>query len=238
MLEKKVYISSFSSEVETGQITLTEEIEIFEDGVSLGTLRPRMRAVSVDPGTNYIWVPEYATYEVGDIVSHSDERWLCLTSNTQEVPSVTAVDWEPLPVVSKAQLFFESVRKVVEEVTKTNVELGEFDAEEMTEARQLYPRWKVGTRFSVNDVVFYNDTLYRCVQAHTSQSTWIPTAVPALWTPTVAAGVIPEWTQPTGAHDAYNTGDRVIFEGSTYESLIDGNTFSPTAYPAGWQLIN
>ena len=32
-------------------------------------------------------------------------------------------------------------------------------------------------------------------------------------------------------------GDRVLFNGSVYESLIDGNAYSPTAYPAGWKLI-
>ena len=46
-----------------------------------------------------------------------------------------------------------------------------------------------------------------------------------------------EWKQPTGAHDAYKKGDRVLFNGSVYESLIDGNAYSPTAYPAGWKLI-
>ena len=44
-------------------------------------------------------------------------------------------------------------------------------------------------------------------------------------------------TEPTGAHDAYKKGDRVLFNGSVYESLIDGNAYSPTAYPAGWKLI-
>ena len=45
------------------------------------------------------------------------------------------------------------------------------------------------------------------------------------------------FVQPTGAHDAYNIGDLVTFEGSTYESQIDANTYSPTAYPAGWLLV-
>ena len=49
--------------------------------------------------------------------------------------------------------------------------------------------------------------------------------------------VIPEFVQPTGAHDAYNIGDKVIFEGQTYESLVDANVYSPTAYPQGWQVI-
>jgi len=48
---------------------------------------------------------------------------------------------------------------------------------------------------------------------------------------------IPEWVQPTGAGDAYNIGDRVTFNGTTYESTINGNTWSPTVYPQGWQEI-
>lgn len=45
---------------------------------------------------------------------------------------------------------------------------------------------------------------------------------------------VPEWVQPTGGHDAYNTGDRVTFEGAVYTSTIDGNVWSPTDHPAGW----
>lgn len=45
------------------------------------------------------------------------------------------------------------------------------------------------------------------------------------------------WVQPTGAHDAYVKGAKVTFEDSVYESLIDANTYSPTAYPAGWKKL-
>jgi hypothetical protein len=54
---------------------------------------------------------------------------------------------------------------------------------------------------------------------------------------TTEGGEIDDWVQPAGAHDAYNTGDRVRFEGAIYESLIDGNVWSPADYPAGWKLI-
>lgn len=46
----------------------------------------------------------------------------------------------------------------------------------------------------------------------------------------------PEWVQPTGAHDAYNTGDKVTYNGKHYTSLLDGNVWSPDAYPDGWEL--
>ena len=45
------------------------------------------------------------------------------------------------------------------------------------------------------------------------------------------------WVQPTGAHDAYQTGDIVSFDGRVYRSTIDGNVWSPSAYPRGWEKV-
>lgn len=47
----------------------------------------------------------------------------------------------------------------------------------------------------------------------------------------------PEWVQPSGAHDAYGTGDQVTFEGAVYESTMNGNVWSPAAHPAGWKQV-
>ena len=46
-----------------------------------------------------------------------------------------------------------------------------------------------------------------------------------------------EFVQPTGAHDAYNTGDRVSYNGKLYESVINRNVWSPDVYPDGWNEI-
>ena len=48
---------------------------------------------------------------------------------------------------------------------------------------------------------------------------------------------VPEFVQPTGSNDAYKKGDKVSFENKVYESTIDNNVWSPTAYPAGWKEI-
>lgn len=48
---------------------------------------------------------------------------------------------------------------------------------------------------------------------------------------------VKDFVQPTGAHDAYNVGDRVKYNGHVYESLIAGNTYSPEAYPQGWKML-
>ena len=115
--------------------------------------------------------------------------------------------------------------------------------EQAMEVATIYPVWETGRAYAVDDIVSYGTNsvgdpqLYRVVQAHTSQADWTPDSVPALYD---AFGLddtgYPVWSQPTGAHDAYNAGDIVSYNGTLYRSLIDGNAWSPDAYPAGWEL--
>ena len=105
----------------------------------------------------------------------------------------------------------------------------------------VYPAWTVNTAYAVGDIISYGTNgvgdpqLYKVVQAHTSQAQWTPDAVPSLYD---AFGLdesgYPLWAQPSGAHDAYNTGDIVNYNGTLYQSVIDGNVWSPDVYPAGW----
>ena len=98
----------------------------------------------------------------------------------------------------------------------------------------LYPAWRSETEYHAGDRVLHGGVLYKVLQAHTSQADWTPDITPALFV-VVSLDEWPEFVQPTGAHDAYKKGDKVTFEGKHYISLIDGNVYSPTAYPAGWQ---
>ncbi len=93
--------------------------------------------------------------------------------------------------------------------------------------------------YKVGEVVAFGGVLFRCVQAHTSQADWTPDKVPALWTPVrkTASAQPDEWVQPAGASDAYSKGDRVTFQGAVWESTIDTNVWSPSAYPAGWKKV-
>ena len=114
------------------------------------------------------------------------------------------------------------------------------DDEDALEAVELFPAWAIGKAYATDERIRYGEKLYRCVQAHTSQADWTPDATPALWTEVAKPGEIPVWKQPTGAQDAYNKGDRVHYPTVTdpvYESTIDGNIWSPEAYPAGWRLL-
>ncbi len=101
-----------------------------------------------------------------------------------------------------------------------------------------YPEWHRSAVVAAGEVWFYGGNLYRCVQAHTvDDAAWTPSATPALWKRYYEPDEIPAWVQPTGAHDAYNVGDRVSFAGNVYESAINANVWSPAVYPAGWRLI-
>lgn len=106
------------------------------------------------------------------------------------------------------------------------------DATALT-AIELFPAWEVGKAYAVNDRVRYDGTLYKCIQAHTSQTDWTPSATPALWK-TVSVDEYPEWVQPTGAHDAYNIGDKVTYNGQRYVCTSNANVYAPDVY--GWQL--
>lgn len=103
-----------------------------------------------------------------------------------------------------------------------------------------FPAWAAGIAYSQGVRVRYDGVLYKCVQPHTSQEDWTPDKTPALWTRIGEPGEIPVWVQPTGAQDAYNTGDKVHYptiDDPVYESTIDGNVWSPADYPAGWEEV-
>lgn len=98
---------------------------------------------------------------------------------------------------------------------------------------------EIGEWCEMNKVYQYGTDKAKCLQGH-NRTIYPIEQTPALWLiiPTVVG--YPVWVQPTGAHDAYHIGDRVHFpaaDSPIYESLINANVWSPTAYPQGWLLI-
>lgn len=111
--------------------------------------------------------------------------------------------------------------------------------EEVESVKVLFPHWKVGVQYETNARIRFTDNIYKVLQAHTSQEDWMPDVAVSLYAPLLIdeeTNEILEWVQPDSTNP-YMIGDRVIFEEKIYESLIDNNTWSPAAYPAGWQEI-
>lgn len=121
--------------------------------------------------------------------------------------------------------------------TRKLIRVDELSEDELTEMIDLYPLFKLGYTYQIGDIFKFNNKLYKVIQAHISQADWLPDVNPSLYLNLMPDNVIPEWRQPTGSHDSYNIGDKVIFEGKVYESLIDNNTWSPVEYPQGWKEI-
>lgn len=117
-------------------------------------------------------------------------------------------------------------------IEKASVSLDDSDA---LEAVELFPAWKANTEYLAQNRVRYEGKLYRCEQSHTSQADWTPDQTPALWTDVAEPGTIPVWKQPTGAQDAYMTGDKVWYpekDTDVWMSTMDYNVYEPGVY--GW----
>lgn len=130
-----------------------------------------------------------------------------------------------------------ALRRVIESMA-TNL-----TDEEAAESVELYPAWDGdGHGYAVGDRIRFDGTLYKVLQAHTSQEDWTPDVSPSLFARVLAGqdGTdIGVWEQPDSTNP-YMTGDRVHYptiSDPIYESLIDNNVWSPEAYPAGWRQI-
>lgn len=95
----------------------------------------------------------------------------------------------------------------------------------------LYPKWEADIDVAKDERRRDGDTLYKCIQPHHTQADWPPHLTPALWV-AVSLDEWPEWVQPTGAHDAYNKGDKVSHNGKHWVSDADANIWEPGVY--GW----
>lgn len=120
------------------------------------------------------------------------------------------------------------MRVQIDNITK------DFTDEQAIANKELYPDWKSGVELSVGEVVLYADELYRVIQAHTSQADWTPDVAFPLFVK-ISVEEFPQWKQPTGAHDAYNTGDKVTYDDKHWQSEVDANIWQPGVY--GWAEV-
>ena len=120
----------------------------------------------------------------------------------------------------------------------------ETQSADMLEVPTVFPAYKVGKAYKTKEVFRYGENsvgdpqLYQVLQDHTSAEEWTPDTAASLYKKVgVTEDGYPEWVQPLGASDAYNTGDIVSYNGTLYKSTIDGNVWSPVDYPQGWTEV-
>lgn len=128
----------------------------------------------------------------------------------------------------------ERARQLRPLIEKAAASLSDEDA---LEAVELFPSWNGnGINYAVGDRVKYYGVLYKCINVHTSQADWTPSAAVSLWVRTDDPAIeYPEWRQPAGAHDAYETGAKVTHNDKKWVSTADDNVWEPGVY--GWEEV-
>ena len=140
--------------------------------------------------------------------------------------------------MEETQATFTQVQQSLHKVAKMVASEVTDDAKALT-IQEFYDDWEVGVKYEVGTYIRYEEVLYKVITAHTSQSDWTPTSASSLFAKVLidpTGESINEWVQPDSTNP-YMAGDKVIFNGKTYESVINNNVWSPSAYPAGWKEI-
>lgn len=120
-------------------------------------------------------------------------------------------------------------------------EAGQIDDVTATENASQFSEWAYPVAYKEGQIRRdpLDGNLYRVNtgQSHTSQQGWNPSLTPALWTKIGdPAEEWPEWSQPLGAHDAYDDGAKVSHNGKHWTSDLDGNVWEPGVY--GWTEVS
>ena len=147
--------------------------------------------------------------------------------------AIEAAVQEQMAAEAKRPLTMEEVVRLTIAKTINSITVEDETALRMVE---YYPAPEAAS-YAAGDRVQHNGKLYKCLQAHTAQADWNPVDAPSLWAEVLAGQQgteIGEWVQPDSTNP-YMRGDKVNYNGKTYESEVDNNVWAPGVY--GWGEI-
>ena len=126
--------------------------------------------------------------------------------------------------------------------TQKLIRVDELTESELAGMVDLYPELQMNVEYKSykEDPQYYkwNDNLYKIEQKHTTQPHYNLDELPALYTKVVPKGVIRTIPNPITSTKSFSKGERGIWtDGKVYESTIDNNVWTPTAYPTGWKVV-
>lgn len=169
----------------------------------------------------------------GQYVSNPSAELIAAEGWLEYVPPV-------VPPTPKTEPDYEELIVAVKKMLSTQAE--ELSDEDALDVAALFPTWvskladpvsgKPNEQVNVGERLWYNEKLYKVIQQHVVQSDWAPDIATSLFTE-VSILEWPEWVQPTGAQDAYMTGDKVSHNNKHWVSTVDANVWEPGIY--GWE---
>lgn len=147
---------------------------------------------------------------------------------------------EDIPLTETEQLKKQVATNLI--ATRKLIRVDELTEEELGEMVDLYESWEdyIGLFILKDKVVKYKGKLYKVIKGLDVLEIYPPNIVPSEYVPLMPENVIPEWVQPTGAHDSYSVGDKAIYDGDVWISKINGNTTVPNGdvpHNRYWELV-
>lgn len=196
---------------------------------------------------HYVFKTAYRA-EIESMARNNRPAWL-KTAKDQEKDGASAknskieVEVENLGNAVKAMIGGDAIKEEtalqINRFLQLQVEAATLPDEQAMEVADLYEEWQPDKAYKQGKILKYGKNadgetqLYRVNQDHTSSSEWIPGTAEALYKAIgfTESGVA-IWTQPLGAHDAYDLGDEASHNGKIWISDYDANTWEPGVF--GW----
>ena len=127
------------------------------------------------------------------------------------------------------------LRKLLENSTESMID------EKIVQYPAFVEKWHPDTEYPTGKRLSHNGTVYRVLQAHTSQEGWEPDKAPSLFAkvlvPTDESGQqtsVDEWEQPDSTNP-YMKGNKASHNGKVWESDYDNNVWEPGVF--GWHEV-
>lgn len=175
-----------------------------------------------------------------------------MTAVDDEILEQRAIDklareFNPSKALEELEERVKAQEESSENLIKTFILSKDLNEDQKENILSQYDEWKLGVIYEEGKKVKYKGKVYKVTIRHDSQPNREPDIAHNLFTEYLSpqiqnedgstTEVINDFKQPTGAHDAYSTGDKVRFEGKIYECKRDNIVHSPGEYPDGWNLI-
>ena len=177
---------------------------------------------------------------VGDLDNEVIER---------KAMDILSREFNPSKALEELNTKLEEQERSIKHLSKALILAKDLTEEQKETIASQYDEYVVGKYYEPTNKFTYKGKVYEVIQPHPSQADYIPgdPSTASLYKEYLNLSiidsegneveVIADFKQPTGAHDAYQKGNKVRFEGKIYESNRDNNAYSPNDYPDGWDLI-
>lgn len=142
----------------------------------------------------------------------------------------TIPDYEE--TVSDPAFDIKSIKRLLIDLCNAVFSSPTITAQQVEDLAVITDNFKVGVAYAADSHVCFEGSLYKVLQSHTSQADWLPPSTPSLFVKIIPSGYVTAWVQPTGAHNAYQIGDKVTYNSKEWECNTANNVWAPGVY--GW----